>query len=740
MRACMVAALALGLIGCDGCADDPVALGPLDGAPANDRGLRDAAPTSDAGAFDTGGAGDAGLVDVSRGADGGASGDGAAPSDGAVSSDAAASSDGGAIMDAAAPSDGAVSSDAAAPTDGAVSRDGASTADSSATIDAGAAADDAASDPDATPVFGDGGVGDGAPSGDGAPTSDASLVADAASSSDAATTTDGDATPDDAATDLDGGAGPDLDAGAGARDASPADATPDGGPLDDPHADFCMGSGAVVSLGPGDDCADDVATSSFRFGLCACDNIAVGAQLAVDAFDSRVGPYGGSNVVGDGHLGVNQGPLALSGRLLEHGSVFVGGGGFAVGPNSSVDGILYCAGDAFQAQARTTIGQNAFIDGDVTGRFEIGGDLNVPISALVDARVTVVGTTTRGVIPTVTPCRCDPSELVDVGGFVTWGALHNDNAMVPTFMSTAWESGGGPDLIELGCGRYYVTHIAHPGSLTIRATDRVVLFVDGDIDVQANLTVEIEPGAELDLFIAGGLAASGAATIGSTNTPALVRIYVGGGNMIDLSAAARFGGNLYAPTADVVFGASARIYGALFVYHASFPAAAAIHYDSAIRFEAEACEEPTDGGVADAGAGTDGSTGADGGFEADALVSSDAGVGSDALVTDGGAAADGAVTNDGGVVLDAWSDLDSGAASDATGGSDGGVALDADLGLDASGPDDASVPGCSSCSDCEPRACIIPAGASVGMCGPCTGDLDCCPPFICSQGWCVPSL
>ena len=52
MRACMVAALALGLIGCDGCADDPVALGPLDGAPANDRGLRDAAPTSDAGAFD----------------------------------------------------------------------------------------------------------------------------------------------------------------------------------------------------------------------------------------------------------------------------------------------------------------------------------------------------------------------------------------------------------------------------------------------------------------------------------------------------------------------------------------------------------------------------------------------------------------------------------------------------------------------------------------------------------------
>ncbi|MBI3179996.1 MAG: hypothetical protein HYZ27_10070, partial [Deltaproteobacteria bacterium] len=96
-----------------------------------------------------------------------------------------------------------------------------------------------------------------------------------------------------------------------------------GDPLEQPLPEFCTGNGTVVTLGGSSLCAGDVAAETFQFALCACETIEVQSTLSVDAFDSRVGPYGGSNVSDDGQLGVN-GELSMDGKWTVRGSAYAG--------------------------------------------------------------------------------------------------------------------------------------------------------------------------------------------------------------------------------------------------------------------------------------------------------------------------------------------------------------------------------------------------------------------------------
>lgn len=521
---------------------------------------------------------------------------------------------------------------------------------------------------------------------------DAAVIDAGSTASDGSTpSVDGGVAPDGGATDGGDPSGSDA-ATAPGGDGGPADA---GDPLLQPLEEFCRGSGGAVRIGTTSQCLDELATQTFRYGLCVCDDLAVDAQLSLDAFDSTTGPYGGANVLADGHLGLERAALALDGRLLARGSVFVGGPGFSVGPTSRVEGSLYARGTARQENAATTIGRNAFVDGDVLGRFTIGGDLQVPRGAGVDGTVRVSGQLRRAPVPAIAPCGCDAAQRVDVTGVTAWAARHNDNASLAGFDARAWASGGGPSVLRLPCGRYWVSNIQHQGGLRIVAEGRVVLFVDGDLVAESGLDVGLAPDAEMDLFVAGDLRVQGAVTFGSTTAPARFRTYVGGGGAIDLSSAARFGGNLYAPSAPVRFGASARLYGSAFVGSAEFPASATIHYDRAIRAEGEVCVTP-DGGVADGGPGD---------------AAPDAGGGGDA----GGAP-------DGGVGLDA------GPSPDAGGG-----------GLDSGDPDPGNV-GCSRCGSCGELACVPDPAGGPNVCGACVSDLDCCAPALCTRGRCSTGL
>ncbi len=434
-----------------------------------------------------------------------------------------------------------------------------------------------------------------------------------------------------------------LDASGGEGGLLDAVAPLDGGgedvdPLVQNLPDFCAGSGAVVSFGDEGICAGDLASQTFRFALCACEGISTTAQLTVDSFDSADGPYNASSPGDDGQLGLNEGPLTLDRKLTVQGSAFVGGGGLGLGPDSLISQNLYADGDVSMTGggSQGTIGRNAYINGDLGDRITVEGDLTLPATATVNG--TVNGTTTQADIPAILPCPCATEQILDIAALTGWAATNNDNEVwaVDEDAGMVIEDGGalgldptlyedgGPQTLVLPCGRFYLTEVIQPSSLDIVVRDRAVLFIDGNLSAN-RFTITVEDGGELDLFVAGDVAIGAAADFGSPDRPAAVRTYIGG-NMT-LQANAEFAGNVYAPNAEIIFGAQASLYGSLMVRSVSFTAAGFVHFDSAIRRAGEACASPVDpdggvvllpdGGVAEAGqvdaagedAGPDGCTG-----------------------------------------------------------------------------------------------------------------------------------
>ncbi|MBI2374645.1 MAG: hypothetical protein HYV07_11675 [Deltaproteobacteria bacterium] len=465
-------------------------------------------------------------------------------------------------------------------------------------------------------------------------------------------------------------------------------------PLEVPLSDFCNGTGTAVVVGAGGVCAGQVAQDTFKFGLCACEDVAVQSNLLIDAFDSSRGPYGSGNVLDDGHLGVNA-DLQLSRKLTVRGGAYVGGAGFSVGPESEVTQNVYAAGPATQANSQSSIGRNAYFDGNVSGRISVAGDLFVPAGATIEFPNLISGAIQRATIPHLLPCPCAPADILDVAALTEYGRTNNDNDVEHVLTSTTWQDGTGTSSITLPCGRYYVTRITAQ-QLYIRAEGRTVLFVDGDMRIDGGLTIELAPGAEIDLFIKGSLTVGAAARLGSQAQPSAVRTYVGGTDTIAMSASSVFGGNVYAPRSDVVFVASANLYGSLFAKSVDFGGSAEIHFDSSIRTAGQECVPPAvDGGAPDATGGP-----------ADASV------------------LDGPMTPTGDAQL-----------------SDGALVNPDATAPDASAPD-AGPEGCTSvCSpECGTLACIIPDGQTSGMCTTCRTDLDCCAPLSCIDGVCQLNL
>jgi len=421
----------------------------------------------------------------------------------------------------------------------------------------------------------------------------------------------------DAAGSGDGAIGSGADGTIGRADGSTT-ATDGGDPLQQPLPEFCRGMGTVVGVGGNGACAGDLAAQTFQMAVCACETIDVQSNLEIDAFDSRVGPYGGANVVADGHLGLNRG-LDMDGKLTVRGNTYAAGGGFSVGSQSEVTGTLYSGGDAVQDRSSTSIGRNAFVDGDVTGRYDITGDLHVPAGAMIDNATQIGGATIREMIPSTPPCPCDDADILDVGAITRFGRTHNDNGRVLT--STAYEN-GGPGTLRLPCGRYYLTRVQQPGSLNIIAEGRTVLFIDGDLAIGGGFDLSLADDAEVDLFVNGSLSIGASARLGDQAHPSKVRTYVGGTSTIALSASTVFGGNLYAPRARVTFAASSTLYGALFARHASFGGSASVHFDRAVRAAGDTCDDPMMSGgdagpaVGDGGGATGSDAGGAGGADA----------------------------------------------------------------------------------------------------------------------------
>lgn len=146
------------------------------------------------------------------------------------------------------------------------------------------------------------------------------------------------------------------------------------------------------------------------------------------------------------------------------------------------------------------------------------------------------------------------------------------------------------------CGRYYVNQIGGLGGVTLRIQGRTALFVGGDVWATGLFKVELDPGAELDLFIQDDFVLTGAARFGDRTRPAAMRIYVGGTGDVAVAGYGDFVGNVYAPTANITVAGLGVVHGSLFGKNINAPSALMVHYDESILEVGDDCpEDPPDG-------------------------------------------------------------------------------------------------------------------------------------------------
>jgi RHS repeat-associated protein len=314
----------------------------------------------------------------------------------------------------------------------------------------------------------------------------------------------------------------------------------------------------------GGSCTGSIAATTFQRAICTCDSFAASAHLATDGFDSTKGGP-------DGGLG---GSIASDNNQLWSAHVTVGGD--------------LLTPDSLQASAASEVRGNLVLGGRLTARAPFVVDGNASVVNPLPSSATVHGTVSR--IASVAP-PCDCTNLLPIAAMI---AAHrppaNDNAAIG--LSPGAATGSHLGQIDLPSGNYYLSRIdSGGGPLTIFAHGETVLYIDGDVTSCNPLSFELDPGATLDLFIAGNVNTSARLTLGSTSNPAHCRAYVAG-PVLDLSAATTIGCNVYAPTASFDTFASGDVYGSLFVGNFRASAKATVHYDESVLTAGGACCTP----------------------------------------------------------------------------------------------------------------------------------------------------
>lgn len=353
---------------------------------------------------------------------------------------------------------------------------------------------------------------------------------------------------------------------------------------------FCQGSGPSIPIPTGGRCVGDLGPKLFRFAVCACTGGQVSGTFRTDSFKS-----GGGGAASDVASIAANGSIATNSHATIGGSVYGGGVALATGQ------------PAVSLSADGTIARDVRAGGDVVvnGVFQVSGDLYTSgdVKIMSGSLATVgkvhvapghsaAGVTAGGGVVTesvtvVPPCDC--TDKIDVAAIAAAFATSNDNAMA-NVTTTALDYPAGA--VKLDCGRYYFDRIAG-GDVTLHVTGRAGIFIGGDLKVTGALTIDLSPGAEVDLFIAGNFSLNGPAMLGSVSAPAKVRVYVGGTTM-DISGNVSVGANLYAPNADLAIASSFEMSGAVYAHRLAFSGDFAIHYDESI-LDVTGCA-PTGGG------------------------------------------------------------------------------------------------------------------------------------------------
>lgn len=371
----------------------------------------------------------------------------------------------------------------------------------------------------------------------------------------------------------DGGASGDGAIGDGATGDGALDASP-----------FCQGSGPAIPISGGK-CVGDIVHKLFRFAACACTSAQVSGKLRTDSFKS-----GGVGAPIDVASLAANGFVATNSHATLGGSVYAGGASLAQGQPA----VSLSADGTIARDVRS--GGDVLVNGvfQVTGDVYTTGDVKIQSGSLatvgkvhVTSGHTANGVTGGGVVTesvqVVPPCDC--ADAIDVGAIARSFATSNDDAMGGV-TPTSLDHPAGP--VTLDCGRYYFDGIAG-GDVTLHLTGRAGIFIGGDVKVTGALTIDLSPGAEVDLFVAGNFSLDGPAAFGSIRAPAKVRVYVGGS--MTMSGNASVGANLYAPNADLQISSAFEMSGAVYARSLAFSGDFVIHYDESV-LDVTGCAPP----------------------------------------------------------------------------------------------------------------------------------------------------
>lgn len=335
---------------------------------------------------------------------------------------------------------------------------------------------------------------------------------------------------------------------------------------------------------PDGTCPGALVRRYFGKAVCTCGGASLSADLVTDGFDSRVSAWTAGGAGGDvGFVG----GLAFNQLLQVGGSLAISGGGVQAGATLSVAGDLDAGGDLGRPASLVTVGGSARIGGSVgVTSLGVGGTLTVPIDATLSGTITAASTT-RGPVDVAPPCPCDAASALDVAAFVAQRRVTNDNASIP-LASSALSQVSTATTLPLPSGSFYLDGVTGGASITLRATGKTALYIGGGVNVSGPLAIELDPGAELDIFVAGSVSLSASARIGDPRRPGALRLWVAGGTL-NVPSDAQLASLLYAPTSDLVFGTPTDVFGAVLVLHVLNHASLSVHYDRAVAGVSAAC-------------------------------------------------------------------------------------------------------------------------------------------------------
>jgi hypothetical protein len=276
-------------------------------------------------------------------------------------------------------------------------------------------------------------------------------------------------------------------------------------------------------------------------------------------------------------------------------------GGYRASTNTDIAGSLRMK-EALTMAGNAKVRDHVLAAGDLTGvgSLRCGGDLAVggTMTAVADIEVgatlrtnvepTVVGTLKSAarasyVAPTSDPCDCDPKTFYDVKLAVQTAATSNDNAAA----GLATDQTLLQKPLVLTRGRYYFERIITLDS-NIRVEGDVQLYINSSLTQVGSNTIELAPGAKLDLFINGSLSSAGDFVAGDIARPDAFHLYVT--DAVTFAGDRDFNGTVYAPTASVSFAGKATVRGALTAREVTFADTLLVQYGKPVS-QGKTCEE-----------------------------------------------------------------------------------------------------------------------------------------------------